>query len=584
MIAGMIMFQIHREGMHWSLQTQILAYIGITVVAIILGRQSLALHQNRQLSDSLSTLSEDLAARLEELAALSQRLQALNVQANHLNTLHSVPEIASKGVDLACLAANARSGWVVLTDSSGAEQIAAVYPADSRDIVPLEPDEDEEVQVLPLETRSGVIGRACVIRRTGADPGPSMAEAITAHIATAIENTRRYEEALRQAQNDALTGLLNHRSIHARLAEECKRADRTGAPVSLIMMDADDFKVLNDTCGHPAGDQVLLQIGRTIRGLLRQSDAAGRVGGDEFMLILPDTDGEGAAEVSDRLRHMLAGAPFQSPTGQLIPLRLSLGVATYPTDAELPARLVEVADANLYISKQRGGNAVTGCESSRETPDDGGGMLGMAGRLLDVVGARDHYTRRHSERVVTYSLALGDAIGMSDDSKHTLRLAAMLHDVGKIGVPARILRKPGALDPREAELVRRHVDIGESMIRDMPRLEAVLRAVRSHHEWYDGKGYPDGIRGDDIPLLAKILAIADAYAAMTVDKPYRRGMPGPEAEKELLRVAGTQLDPGLVREFIRTCAQGNTETELAPTSNGTSAYSSPAARSSAEMR
>ena len=170
--------------------------------------------------------------------------------------------------------------------------------------------------------------------------------------------------------------------------------------------------------------------------------------------------------------------------------------------------------------------------------------------MLDVVGARDHYTRRHSEHVTLYALALGEALGLSEDALNTLHVAAMLHDVGKIGVSGHLLRSPSTLSPAEEDLVRRHVDMSAAVINDMPRLARVAEAVHAHHERHDGNGYPGEMSGDDIPLLGRILALADAYSAMTLDRPYRKSLSRGQAREELLKAAGSQFDPRLVRRFL----------------------------------
>jgi HD-GYP domain-containing protein (c-di-GMP phosphodiesterase class II) len=170
--------------------------------------------------------------------------------------------------------------------------------------------------------------------------------------------------------------------------------------------------------------------------------------------------------------------------------------------------------------------------------------------LLDAVGARDHYTRRHSEHVVRHALCLGEAVGLSEESLRTLNVAALLHDVGKLRVPVDLLRRPAPLSPAEEQVVREHVLIGPDVIMDMPRLAEVAAIVSAHHEHWDGLGYPRETSGEDIPILSRILAVADAYSAMTLDKPYRESMSRSQAREELLKAAGGQLDPDLVRRFI----------------------------------
>jgi HD-GYP domain-containing protein (c-di-GMP phosphodiesterase class II) len=271
-----------------------------------------------------------------------------------------------------------------------------------------------------------------------------------------------------------------------------------------------------------------------------------------MMLVLPDTDRQGAIQMAERLREALSAKPFIAGKGRGIPLRLSLGVATYPTDADTLTGLVGLADANLYASKQRGGDTITEAGAEEESPTETASLYGIAGRLMDVVGARDHYTRRHSDRVTAHALNLGESLGLAEESLETLKLAGMLHDVGKLGLGPRVLRKPGPLTADEERSVRMHIDIGETIIRDLPRVAEVLEAVHAHHERYDGKGYPSGLLGEDIPLLARILAIADAYAAMTVDRPYRSKLTAEQAKVELTKVAGSQLDPDLVARFVES--------------------------------
>ncbi|MDP2662459.1 MAG: HD domain-containing protein, partial [Dehalococcoidia bacterium] len=228
----------------------------------------------------------------------------------------------------------------------------------------------------------------------------------------------------------------------------------------------------------------------------------------------------------------------------------SLGLASYPQDARHGQELVGFADANLYAPKRRGGNTVTGCETVLDDSVASSGSFGVLDGLIEAVDNKDHYTRQHSEGVTEYSLSIAQALGLSDESQRTLRMAGLLHDVGKMGVPDRILRKPGRLDEEETGIIRRHAALGEMIIKDVPNEVEMVAAVGAHHERFDGLGYPQGRRGEDIPLLGRILAVADAYSAMTMDRPYRKALTPAEARRELLRVAGAQLDPQLVQLFL----------------------------------
>ena len=553
---ALVWIQFERFGAVWNTDMQVLVYVGIGLLVLLVLRQYITLFHNRSLNAGLSELSEELSDRVQGLASLTERLEELNAGAIHLNSFRTLSEIMQGGLELACSVARSPAAWILLKDSDGSMSVAATLGPEA--MVPARgstPGSDfpaEQFEEVELEARGEMIGSLWIVKQEEDGKGPDLSRAVAAHLATAIDNTRRYEEVLGLAERDPLTGLLNHRGIHQRLAVEGRRAQQRGGTLSLVMIDLDDFKLLNDTYGHPAGDRVLGLVSDSIRGVLRHTDLAGRVGGDEMMLVLPDTDRQGAIQMAERLREALSAKPFIAGKDRGIPLRLSLGVATYPSDADTLTGLVGVADANLYASKQRGGDTITEACAEEEPVIEAPSFRGIAGMLMDVVGARDHYTRRHSDRVTAHAMNLGENLGLAEESLETLKLAAMLHDVGKLGLGPRMLRKPGPLTAAEERSVRLHIDIGETIISDLPRVAQVLEAVHAHHERYDGTGYPSGLLGEDIPLLARILAIADAYAAMTVDRPYRAKLTAEQAKAELTKVAGSQLDPDLVSRFVES--------------------------------
>jgi diguanylate cyclase (GGDEF)-like protein len=546
-------------GSEWklTLEERVLLYMGFGLVLVIVSRQYVILLQNRRLNIGLTRTSEELEERVGDLADLNQRLEALNEGAHRLNSLRTTAEIADAALELACSFELSPGGWISLSGAGGERSVAAVRGPVDQSLLdePWSGSFDVALGLLraePLDIRDENLGTMFLLTPEGGARQPDLMPVIAAHVATAIDNAQKYEEVVHLAERDQLTGLFNYRGIHKRLAGESLRAQRSGSELSLIMIDLDDFKMLNDTYGHPVGDAVLRQVSEAIRAVLRHADLAGRVGGDELLIVLPNTGAGGAMLLGGRLIETLGDRPYVTPGGIAVPVGLSLGVATYPNDAQSLGQLIETADAHLYASKQRGGNTVTGSSAEEvAAKSDIDGVLGVAGRLLNVVGARDHYTRVHSEHVVLYALSLGQAIGLSEDSLSTLHVAAMLHDVGNIAVPAQFLRQPTALTAAEEDMVRRHVDMGASVIEDMPRLADVAAAVRAHHEHQDGSGYPAELSGDDIPILARVLAITDAYAAMTLDRPYRKPMTREQARAELEKAAGTQFDPELVRQFIQ---------------------------------
>ncbi|MCL5735826.1 MAG: sensor domain-containing diguanylate cyclase, partial [Actinobacteria bacterium] len=312
-VAGMIGLQLITDGPRWNKELQVLAYLGLGLVLLLLARQSLTVAQNRGLTNRLSRMSQELGQRVEDLAQLTGDLETLNAHADYLNGLKSLTEVAAESVDIACWATGSRAGWIILTEDGQEKVIAYCDDRDNADQSPPDATQQqpgEELQAVPLLARGVVIGTIFLVDPKLRNRKLDLTHMIAAHVATALDNARRYEEALRFAERDPLTGLLNHRAIHAHLIEEGGRAERNRNEVSVLMLDLDDFKLLNDTFGHPAGDRVLRRVGETARRVLRQSDRAGRVGGDELMIVLPDTGSEGAAYLSERLREELVSNPF----------------------------------------------------------------------------------------------------------------------------------------------------------------------------------------------------------------------------------------------------------------------------------
>lgn len=556
-LGAMVWMESGQDGVRWNTETQILACLGILLVGLVVIRQCVTLAHNRRLNVRLALVSRELREQVGSLADLTERLGELNRGATRLNGLRTLDEVVESGLQLACSVTRSSAGSIRLVTEDGTEMMWATCGTIASDFTQDLPSAD--AREVGLEVHGESIGTLTVVPRSDCRKTPELLEAAAAQIATAIDNVRRFEETLLLAERDPLTGLLNHRGIHRHLAAAGSQASERGGELSVVMIDLDDFKLLNDTYGHQSGDRVLSQVSDAVRDALRHTDLAGRVGGDEILIVLPDTDRRGAIRLAERIHESLRTRPFSAIEGRSIPLRISLGVACYPDDADTLPALLEVADANLYLSKQRGGNIIT-ASADHDPLREHEGTRGVIARLMDLIGARDHYTRRHSERVVVHALHLGKTLGLSDDSLETLRLAAVLHDVGKISVGDRLLRKPASLAPREEEEMRRHVETGEKIIRDLPRVAQVLEAVRSHHEHFDGTGYPLGLVGNDIPLLARILAVADAFAAMTLDRPYRERMTNDQARSELAKAAGVHLDPHLVSRFL-----DHLEDELSPT-------------------
>jgi len=370
-----------------------------------------------------------------------------------------------------------------------------------------------------------------------------------------IENARLYAQATIRANTDGLTGLYNHRHFHERLEQEIARGSRFGSLFSLIMLDIDLFKAYNDIYGHLAGDDVLRRIGRYIESSIRSIDLAFRYGGEEFAIILPETSIEAGTRVAERIRKTIES----KTSSRAMPITVSLGIASWPADGVMKEEIIARADAALYRAKQAGRNrtCLSSDEGDIETPNISTELetrpraLSIIYALAATVDAKDHYTYGHSRKVSDYSVAMAETLGLPQDRIATIRAASLLHDIGKVGIPDSILSKQGPLTDEEWEPVKVHPKLGVEILRHIIDLVNCLPAILHHHERYDGKGYPSGLKGDNIPLEGRILAVADAYDAMTSPRPYREQLSSQQALNELKRCAGTQFDPELVDAFCK---------------------------------
>jgi diguanylate cyclase (GGDEF)-like protein len=377
-------------------------------------------------------------------------------------------------------------------------------------------------------------------------------------IAAGIDNIRLFDKTRELSLTDDLTGLYNRRYFFGVLYNEMHRAQRYGPSSSLVMLNLDHFKEYNEMFGHTAGDSALKALAQTLEEDLRKTDIAFRYGGDEFAIILPATKAEAAREVVDRIRLKWAEVSKAQYSSQDIVLGFSAGITQFPRDAETVDGLVLLAETAIHESRGVGGNKSTLASELGAVHTDVAdtATIEQVYALAATVDARDPFAYGHWERIATISDMIGKAIKLSQDELDNLHAAALLHDIGKVGIPDSIITKPDKPTEHEWEIIRRHSAEGAGLIGNVKGLSELAPIIRHHHESYDGSGYPDGLKGEDIPLAARIISIADAYDTMTTLRPYRDVISHEEACEELRSCAGSQFDPELVEVFVQTMEAG----------------------------
>ena len=428
------------------------------------------------------------------------------------------------------------------------------------------------------------------------------------------------ERTVSQLQNlsvtDWLTGLRNHGFFYERLDEEFERASRYRRPFAVIVADLDNFRMVNDTHGHGSGDAVLRAVGEVLRSQLREVDIASRLGGEEFAIIAPETDTDGAVQLAERIRRALHSALLPGVGAMTI----SLGVAVYPSHGEIREVLMSNAEAALAQAKRDGRNrvcvhgvaadharrgdtssdpvpgdgpaesvpaesvpaesvpaesvptrssesaagvsrstatapvqfpddAVASSETAEDRSTDGAGSDAAVDALLGVLRTRSESLADHSLRVADLGIAIGRRLGIQGEGLEHLRVAALLHDIGRMSFPDSILRGEVALGPDDWDMIRQHPQAAHSLLEGAFPAE-VTRAVRSHHEHLDGTGYPDGLAGEEIGELARVILVADAFDAMTSPRPYRAPLSAENALAELEASAGSIFDPASGRSDL----------------------------------
>ena len=421
--------------------------------------------------------------------------------------------------------------------------------------------------------------------------------------AGALHNALTFQKAQEQAITDGLTGVKTHRFLMEALSAEWKRSTRANRPFALVLMDLDRFKFVNDFYGHLEGDVILRRVGHILEQNCRRSDVVARYGGDEFVILMPETSMEQARQLANKLRTWVASDPLLRDKN----ITASFGIAGFPIHGSTPQELLQVADSSMYLSKHQGGNSVSSAEQgdpndgkrwkkdvleaylgvtlkrlfstgpqafeeiyrrlelfTRSLVDQGPGasekelppaVVETVTSLALAIDAKDQYTQGHSQKVSAYAVMLAQALNLEQAEVEEIRLAGLLHDIGKVGIPEGILNKSGPLDATEWETMKTHTELGAKILEPLETMSRIRLMVRHHHEYYDGSGYPDRLQGEAIPYGSRVIAIADSYDTITSERSYKKGRSPEEAFMELERCAATQFDPAIVRVFVEKMRQ-----------------------------
>ncbi len=444
---------------------------------------------------------------------------------------------------------------------------------------------NNSVIILPMISVNKCIG-IMIFEDKNAKQNAELYSLISNYTALVAHNSELMEKTDEYTNTDNLTLLYNHRGFQEILQNEMERAVVNKNQLSVIMMDICNITKINRELGHAKGDEVIKLVAEKIRQSIRENDTAGRYGGDELAIILPNTSVSQAKYLAEYLTYTLS-CFFIDDVG---PVKVSVGISTYPDCADDKEKLLILAEQAMYISQAKGYkdgmSAIissadfnfwddVALKSYAEVIGKRHAQLGInfeeellskfnsehtfpenrifevAASLAGAIDAKDPYTKDHSSCVSKFSEALARAINLPEVEVERIRLGALLHDVGKIGIPETVLKKEGPLSDDEWEIMKQHPTIGaEKVLMPNPSLRHLIPIVKYHHERIDGKGYPEGLFNGEIPLEAKIVAIADTYHALISDRPYRRGMNIEKAISILEEGAGTQWDADLVRTFI----------------------------------
>ena len=473
----------------------------------------------------------------------------------------------------------ARTGVSALVQNAGPGQLAGVLP------------ESRAVLCLPIsygETLLGVLNIESRDENAFAPQDVLILNTLADLLATALHNSFVFQKLQQQSITDGLTGIKTRRFFWEALSSEWKRASRSGRPFSVVLIDLDKFKEVNDSLGHLEGDLVLARVGRLLEQKCRQSNVVARYGGDEFIILMPETGIEQAQVLAERLRLWLATDPMLEEhhiTG-------SFGVASFPVHAFSMEDLIRVADAGMYVAKHAGGNQVSTTDAfaegsavprhlvsgyiegflqrehngtehleelvgtlrklcGSEDEEDRKAMKEAVEALSRAAELRQHNAAGHGEQCAHYAGMIARGLNLPAEEVEDITFAGRVHDLGRLFIPEQILNKDGAFTEDELAVIKAHPQVGAEVLRAIPEIERVAQAIESHHEAFDGSGYPFGLKGDSIPLYGRIVAVADAYVNMISDRSLAPPKTDEQAMVELAKRSGTQFDGMIVRLLAR---------------------------------
>lgn len=457
---------------------------------------------------------------------------------------------------------------------------------DNSDFLNISYFNNHKVSILPMISVNRCIG-VILIADIHVKPTEKLYNFIANHIGLVMDNLNLLEKANEHINTDGLTQLYNHRGFQEHLEKEIQTAEKNNTQMSVVMLDINNLSKINKELGHKKGDEVIKLVADKVKNNLRKNDIAGRYGGDEIAIILPNTNDTSAKYIAEYLTYSLSCC-FVDDVG---PVKVAVGIATYPESSKEKEKLLILAEQAMYISQAKGykdgmsaiisstdidfwdDNALKSYAEiiskrysqigisfedellhkfSSEQISSQNHLSEIATSLAGAIDAKDPYTKGHSTSVSRYSEALARALNLPENEVERISLGALLHDVGKIGIPENVLKKPDKLSDDEWNIMKQHPVIGaERVLEPNEALRDLIPIVKYHHEHIDGSGYPEHLKGDEIPLSAKIVAVADAFHALVSDRPYRKGLGLDVACDILTQGAGKQWDETLVRKFIQ---------------------------------